>query len=108
MKYCIYSTFDLFLFFTCIYSIFAKKKNKKKTVYQKERLANSNFNMETEFIAELKEMEEESVRNEATIQRMQREKEQLLEEILEAEKQIMLWEKKIQVKIFFFKLKIKF
>ena len=60
-----------------------------------KRLAESNFSKEKDFMVELQEMEKESVRLEAQIATLKEEKAKLLEDILEAERQVMLWEKKI-------------
>ena len=42
-------------------------------------------------------MERDSIAKEAAIAKLKEEKAQLLEDILEAEKQVMMWEKKIQL-----------
>ena len=68
----------------------------KNTGLQTE-LGNKNFNMETEFMQKLKEMELQSVQTDADIQRLIEEKESVFNEIIEVEKQLMLWEKKIQL-----------
>merc|ERR1711998_699468 len=53
--------------------------------------------MEMEFKAELKELETESVTLETKIHEVKEAKSVLLEEIVETERQLMLWEKKIQL-----------
>jgi hypothetical protein len=63
-----------------------------------EELKNENFVVEQEFIQELKDMEKEAVDMEAKIASTKASKNQILDEIVEAERQIMLWEKKIQVR----------
>merc|ERR1719301_407873 len=68
-------------------------KNEKKI----ETLANSNQMMETEFIAKLKEIEQASSEMENNVRQVRREKEEMSEEILEAERQVMLWEQKIHL-----------
>ena len=64
---------------------------------KQEDFANQNFALETSFVNELREMEEESVRMDHYIRGVKAEKKALLEEILESERQIVLWEKKIQL-----------
>lgn len=61
------------------------------------KLTDENFNMETDFVKKLKELEVQSIEMEATIQATTEEKNQLLNDIVEAEKQVMLWERKIQL-----------
>lgn len=61
------------------------------------KLTDENFNMETDFVKKLKEMEVSSIEMEAAIQATNEEKTQLLNDIVEAEKQVMLWERKIQL-----------
>merc|ERR1711865_212413 len=68
-----------------------------KNANSQENLANSNFAMEMEFVRELKEMEVESVRLEQHIADVRMQKEAIVDEIVESERQIMLWEKKIQL-----------
>ena len=62
-----------------------------------EKLSNSNFGMEQEFVEELKELQHDSDTAECKFARIQVEKTSLLEEILEVETQAMMWEKKIQL-----------
>ncbi|KAF0697615.1 Aste57867_11705 [Aphanomyces stellatus] len=68
-------------------------KNRDK----QEALANVNYSLELEFKRELKELEAESVAMEAQANAIKQEKQQLLDQIIEVERQIMLWEKKIQI-----------
>lgn len=68
-----------------------------KNVELQGKLTDENFNMETDFVKKLKEMEVSSIETEATIQATTEEKNQLLNDIVEAEKQVMLWERKIQL-----------
>jgi len=60
-------------------------------------LDNENFNIEAEFKEKLKELEKESVKLEIEIDRLKEEKADLLSEIVESERQILLWERKIQL-----------
>merc|ERR1711968_385671 len=53
--------------------------------------------METDFVKKLKELEMQSIESEAKIHATNEEKNQLLNDIVEAEKQVMLWERKIQL-----------
>jgi hypothetical protein len=53
--------------------------------------------METDFMNTLKELEVQSVKTDSAISRIKEEREAIFEEIVEVEKQIMLWEKKIQL-----------
>merc|ERR1719231_1997366 len=68
-----------------------------KNVELQSKLTDENFNMETDFVKKLKEMQTESIEMEAAIQSTTEEKNQLLNDIVEAEKQVMLWERKIQL-----------
>ncbi|XP_051939190.1 coiled-coil domain-containing protein 40-like isoform X2 [Hippocampus zosterae] len=60
-------------------------------------LEQENAVMETEFLHKLKEAERESIEMEAKLEKTQEEKEKLLSSLVEAERQIMLWEKKTHV-----------
>mmetsp|Transcript_16073 Transcript_16073/g.30114 ORF Transcript_16073/g.30114 Transcript_16073/m.30114 type:complete len:916 (-) Transcript_16073:85-2832(-) len=62
-----------------------------------DELKNSNFVSEQEFIQELKDLEKEAVGMESKIAEVKASKNQILDEIVEAERQILLWEKKIQL-----------
>lgn len=53
---------------------------------KKIKLDNENYNIESEFIEKLKDLEKESVYLEVEIDRIKDEKAQLLSEIIEAEK----------------------
>lgn len=59
------------------------------------QLNNENFNLENEFMEKLKEMEKDSVNIEVNIDKLKEEKADLLADIVEAERQILLWERKI-------------
>jgi hypothetical protein len=58
-------------------------------------LKNDNFNIENEFKQKLKELENESIRLENHISSLKESKAEVLAEIVEAERQILLWERKI-------------
>merc|ERR550514_2071822 len=62
-----------------------------------EKLASATFNQEKEFVAELRELETQSVQRDTQVRRLQTERAQILEDIVESERQLMLWEKKIQL-----------
>lgn len=62
-----------------------------------KKLVNENFNLEKEFVQKLKELENESTRLENQIDSLKGEKADILSEIVEAERQILLWERKIQL-----------
>ena len=61
------------------------------------RVGVENFNIEHDFTEKLKESEQESVEIEGEISEIRAGKEGVLEEIVEAERQILLWERKIQL-----------
>nr|XP_046258864.1 coiled-coil domain-containing protein 40 isoform X2 [Scatophagus argus] len=60
-------------------------------------LEQENALTETDFLCRLKEAERESIEMQMKLERTQEEKERLLNSLVEAERQIMLWEKKIQL-----------
>ena len=62
---------------------------------KQQALADDNFLMENEFVERLKELESEAVSMEGSIVKLKEEKERLLLDTAEAEKQLMLLEKKI-------------
>jgi chromosome segregation ATPase len=62
-----------------------------------EELAQANRQMELEFVSELKELEEKSLASESKLAGVVERKDELLDEIMEAERQLLLWEKKIQL-----------
>lgn len=62
-----------------------------------EKLRNDNFNIENEFKQKLKELENESIKLENHISNLKEQKADILAEIVEAERQILLWERKIQL-----------
>lgn len=62
-----------------------------------ESLTNENFNFETEFLEKLKELECHSSQIDIKIDNIKEEKALILQEILQCERQICLWERKIQL-----------
>ncbi|XP_044044651.1 coiled-coil domain-containing protein 40 [Siniperca chuatsi] len=60
-------------------------------------LEQQNALMETDFLQRLKEAERESIEMQIKHEKTQEEKERLLNSLVEAERQIMLWEKKTQL-----------
>merc|ERR1719478_685639 len=60
-------------------------------------LANSNAMMETEFVAKLKEIEAQCLSMEAQVGQVKEEKAAMTQDILEAERQVLLWERKISL-----------
>merc|ERR1719188_2001798 len=60
-----------------------------------KELANSNQMMETEFVQKLKEIEAQCLDMERSVEGVKGEKEQMTSDILEAERQVLLWERKI-------------
>ena len=70
-----------------------KFKNKEARV----KLLNSNFNIEMEFKQKLKELENESIRLENQINQLKAEKASILEDVVQAERQILLWDRKISL-----------
>eukprot|EP00003_Mantamonas_plastica_P019718 TRINITY_DN3204_c0_g1_i9.p1 TRINITY_DN3204_c0_g1~~TRINITY_DN3204_c0_g1_i9.p1 ORF type:complete len:428 (-),score=182.15 TRINITY_DN3204_c0_g1_i9:420-1703(-) len=60
-------------------------------------LAESNLTLETAMVNNIKDQELESVELEAKIDTIRDEKDAMLNELVEVERQIMLWEKKIQL-----------
>lgn len=61
------------------------------------QLENSNYVLEMECVEELKEIEKKSVAMQSEIQSLKTSKQTILDEIVEAERQLLLWEKKIQL-----------
>ena len=62
-----------------------------------EELAQTNSLMEMDFVASLKELEQASLATEAKLAGVVERKDEVLDEIMEAERQLLLWEKKIQL-----------
>ncbi|KAK3091997.1 hypothetical protein FSP39_024328 [Pinctada imbricata] len=69
--------------------------NKEKGTH--ECLHQDNILLENDFIIALKEAEKESIQMQANLDNIKEEKERLLNSLVEAERQIMLWEKKTQL-----------
>lgn len=63
--------------------------------FKQEKLTNENNHIQSEFLEKLKELEKEAVRYEVQIDKLKDSKADLLNDIMEAEKQILLWERKI-------------
>jgi myosin heavy subunit len=68
-----------------------------KNTAMQEEVANANYNLETEFVRRLEELELQGVEMSENIEKIKEEKEDTFQEIVEFEKQIMLWEKKILI-----------
>merc|ERR1719424_2502163 len=64
---------------------------------QQEELTSSNQTMETEFVRKLKEIEQNCIQTENEVDTLRLEKEAMMEEIVESERQVMLWERKIHL-----------
>ncbi|XP_067403312.1 coiled-coil domain-containing protein 40 isoform X2 [Emydura macquarii macquarii] len=68
-----------------------------KNSHNSEELQHGNIIMENEFVRSLKAAERDSIEMQEKLDRLHEEKERLLNSLVEAEHQIMLWEKKIQL-----------
>ncbi|XP_043924009.1 coiled-coil domain-containing protein 40 [Protopterus annectens] len=68
-----------------------------KNSASKDELEQGNILMETEFLRGLREAEKESVELQEKLHQLKEEKERLLINLVEAERQILLWEKKSQL-----------
>lgn len=66
-----------------------------KNQFMEVKLKNENSHNESEFVQRLKDLEKESVRLELEIDNLREHKADLLYEIVEQERQILLWERKI-------------
>merc|ERR1711916_230383 len=64
---------------------------------QESELQNANYSLELSCIEELKDMEKESVNLQTSINESRNAKDKMLDEIVEEERQALLWEKKIQL-----------
>uniref|UniRef100_A0A7S4GCK9 Coiled-coil domain-containing protein 40 n=1 Tax=Eutreptiella gymnastica TaxID=73025 RepID=A0A7S4GCK9_9EUGL len=64
---------------------------------KQEGVSNDSYNLENDLILRLQERKMEAIALENKIEDMKEEKQRLLNDILEAERQIMFWEKKIQI-----------
>merc|ERR1719235_712706 len=60
-----------------------------------KELTNANQMMETEFVQKLKEIEAACLETEQAVERVKDDKAQMTQDILEAERQVLLWERKI-------------
>jgi len=60
-------------------------------------LANSNVLMETEFLRKLKDEELVSIKTQTTVEEVIDEKRRMLDDVVDAERQVLQWEKKIQL-----------
>ncbi|KAJ3260019.1 Coiled-coil domain-containing protein 40 [Boothiomyces macroporosus] len=69
--------------------------SKQSSVY--EKIEESNLEIEQKFRGKLKDAELESIQLEAQLEKIKQEKEEALVGLIEAERQMMLWEKKIQL-----------
>merc|ERR1719262_1371543 len=61
------------------------------------QLSNANQMMEVEFVAKLKEIETQCLTMEASVGQVKEEKAAMTQDILEAERQVLLWERKISL-----------
>merc|ERR1719321_1275501 len=64
---------------------------------KQDDLSNTNQNMETEFVRKLKDIEQNCLETENEVDTLKLEKDAMMEEIVEAERQVMLWERKIHL-----------
>lgn len=64
---------------------------------QENSLVNDNFALETSCMEELKQMERESIGHQSLIEELKRTKATLTDQIIDVERQALLWEKKIQL-----------
>merc|ERR1740138_475444 len=71
----------------------AVAKNDAKT----KELSNANSMMESEFVQKLKEIEAACLDTEQSVERVKDDKAQMSQDILEAERQVLLWERKIKL-----------
>ncbi|KAJ3318182.1 Coiled-coil domain-containing protein 40 [Boothiomyces sp. JEL0866] len=69
--------------------------SKQSSVY--EKIEESNLEIEQKFRGRLKDAELESIHLESQLEKIKQEKEEALVGLIEAERQMMLWEKKIQL-----------
>merc|ERR1712176_1661895 len=70
---------------------FVNKDGKSK------ELTNTNQMMETEFVAKLKDIENKCLEMEDSVEKVKEEKTDMTAEVLEAERQVLLWERKIML-----------
>lgn len=69
--------------------------SKQSSIY--EKIEESNLEMEQKFRNKLKEAELESIELDTRLDKLKDEKEEALQGLIESERQLMLWEKKIQL-----------
>ena len=60
-------------------------------------LQNDNINIDSEIVQKLRELEKESVGLEVQVDRLKEDKAELLQKIVESERQVLLWERNIQL-----------
>ncbi|XP_062392091.1 coiled-coil domain-containing protein 40 [Sardina pilchardus] len=63
----------------------------------RQALEQGNVLMENQFLSRLKEAERDAIEKQMRLEKIQEEKERLLNSLVEAERQIMLWDKKTQL-----------
>ena len=68
-----------------------------KNTDNQKKLFSENQNIEYEFKQKLKELENQSIKLENQISQKKEQKAEILAEIVQAERQILLWERKIQL-----------
>lgn len=66
-----------------------------KNESRSDEISNSNQMMETEFVQKLKEIESRRLDMERDVEKLRLEKDQMNQDILESERQVLLWERKI-------------
>lgn len=66
-----------------------------KNESRSDEISNSNQMMETEFVRKLKEIESRCLDMERDVEKLRLEKDQMNQDILESERQVLLWERKI-------------
>lgn len=66
-----------------------------KNESRSDEISNSNQMMETEFVQKLKEIESRCLDMERDVEKLRLEKDQMNQDILESERQVLLWERKI-------------
>merc|ERR1719409_2239844 len=64
---------------------------------KQDDLTNTNQNMETEFVRKLKDIEQNCIETEHEVDTLKLERGAMMEEIVESERQVMLWERKIHL-----------
>lgn len=62
-----------------------------------KELADDNQMMETEFVVKLKEIENSCLEMEGAVEKVKEEKSDMTQEVLESERQVLLWERKIML-----------